>query len=341
MKKLLLSAFVLFALASCGGDRGEKDAAENSDAGLSTEKKEKAIQIALIPKGTTHSFWKAVHAGGEKAAREEGIKLIWQGPQKEDDRMMQIQVVQNFISRGVDAIVLAPLDDRALVKPVMAATRRNIPVVIIDSDLRSEEHSSFVATDNTEGGKMCAKRLAELMGEAGTNKIIMMRYLEGSASTAQREEGFLTGLEVFAPEAEILSADQYAGSTIEKAYQTAQNLLNRYPDVQGIFCSNEAATQGMLRALQNSGKAGKITFVGFDSNPTLIKALKDGQINGLAVQNPFKMGYEGVRVAAAVVRGDNYEKQYDTGVVMATPDNIEKPEIKEVLYPDVETYLKD
>jgi ribose transport system substrate-binding protein len=250
---------------------------------------------------------------------------------------MQIQVVQNFVSRGVDAIVLAPLDDRALAPSVGAAVKRKIPVVIIDSDLQSSDFSSFVATDNSLGGKLCAKRLSELLG--GKGKVIMLRYAEGSASTLAREAGFLEGMKEHGPGIELISTNQYAGATMERAFQASQNLLNRFGQVDGVFASNESATQGMLRALQTAGKAGKIKFVGFDSNPTLLAALDKGEIQGLAVQNPFRMGYEGVKTAMAVLKKQPYEKRVDTGVTLVTQDNVKSSEVKELLNPDLKKWL--
>jgi ribose transport system substrate-binding protein len=275
------------ALAICTTGCGEKQqAATQAENGLT---------VAVIPKGTTHVFWKSIHAGAVKAADELGVDVIWQGPQKEDDRKMQIEVVQNFVSRGADAIVLAPLDDVALVNPVRTAVQRGIEVVIIDSDLQSDDYSSFVATDNYEGGKLAAKRLTEVMG--GKGQALMLRYAEGSASTMKREQGFLDGMKEYGPEIELLSTNQYGGVTAESAFQASQNLLTRFDDVDGIFCPNESTTFGMLRALQTAGKAGSIAFVGFDSSEPLVTALKEGQINGLTLQNPFRMGYLGVVTA--------------------------------------------
>jgi len=295
------------------------------------------LEIAVIPKGTTHSFWKTIHAGALKAAQEMDVDVIWQGPHKEDDRQMQIQVVQNFISRAVDGIVLAPLDDRALAIPVASAVKRGIPVIVIDSGLQSDAHSSFVATDNKAGGKLCAKRLCELIG--GKGKVIMLRYSEGSASTANREQGFLDGIKEYGPDIELLSTSQYAGATIEKAFQSGQNLLNRFTEVDAIFCPNESSTQGMLRALQTSGRAGKMTFVGFDSNETLLKAMRDGEIQGLALQSPFNMGYLGVVTAVKVIRGEPVEKRVDTGVRMLTPDNIDEQAMKDLINPPLAKWL--
>lgn len=288
--------------------------------------------VVVIPKGTTHSFWQSVKAGAEKAAKETGVRFIWQGPQREDDRDAQIAVVQNAVSRNADAIVLAPLDDEALVGPVAMAVKRGIKVVIIDSALRYDDTSSFVATDNVQGGKLCAKRLAEVMG--GKGSIIMLRYAEGSASTTSREEGFLSGLQEYGPGMTILSATQYAGATIESALKVAQNLLNLYPNVEGVFCPNESSTQGMLRALEIAGKTKQVKLVGFDANESMIGSMRDGDVCGLALQDPYRMGYVGVSMALKAIRGSTVEKRVDTGVIMVTTNNLDTPEVQKLLHPE-------
>ncbi len=310
------------------------DSQQTSQADANTEN----IQIAVIPKGTTHVYWNSVHAGAAKAAKELGVTIHWQGPLKEDDRQVQIQTVQNFISRGVDAIALAPLDSRSLIPSVKTARNRSIPVIIFDSDLGSEEYESFVATNNVEGGRMSAKRLSEVMG--GKGKVILLRYAEGSASTTHREEGFLQGMKEFGKGIELISTNQFAGVTIEKALQVAQNLLNRYPDAGGVFCPNETSAQAMLRALQMANKAGKVKLVGFDANATLVNAMKKGEIQGLALQDPFKMGYLAVATATQAIRGERYERRIDTGVQMVTPDNMEEEQMKVLLYPEVDKWLQ-
>lgn len=293
----------------------------------------KTLQITVIPKGTTHEFWKSIHAGAVRAGRELGVDVIWKGPQKEDDRAQQITVVEDFISRGVDGIVLAPLDDRALVRPVRDAATEKIPVVIIDSALQGSDYVSYVATDNYKGGVLAARRLGELLG--GRGRIFLIRYQEGSASTVQREAGFYDTVAKEFPGLEILVKDQYAGATTETAYQLAENLISRFPGVQGVFTPNESSTFGTLRALQESGLAGKIVFVGFDSSPKLVQGLRDGDIQGLVIQNPAKMGYLGVKTIVAHLRGEPVEKVVDTGVVLATKDNMDSPEIQALLSPDL------
>lgn len=296
------------------------------------EKRGKPV-IAVIPKGTTHVFWKSIHAGARKAAQECGAEIIWQGPQKEDDRKMQIELVQNFISRGVNAIVLAPLDEVALVRPVRAAVKRKIKVIIIDSGLKSDAYTSFAATDNYKGGKLAAQHLAKLL--KGTGNVMMMRYAEGSASTMKREQGFLDGMKEYAPEVRLVSINQHGGVTAESAFQVAQNLLNKYKNLDGIFCPNESTTFGMLRALQTSGKAGKIQFMGFDTSESLLNALKKDEINGLILQDPFKMGYLGVKVAADALQDKKVEKRIDTGVTLVTKENLNEPAIKKLVNPEI------
>jgi ribose transport system substrate-binding protein len=317
-----LSILLVFTISCNNGNNGSEEKSASD---------QKLLKIAVVPKGSTHSFWKTVQAGALKAGEELDIEVMWQGPQKEDDRQMQIQVVQNFTSRGVDAIVLAPLDDRSLVQPVNAAVKRNIPVVIIDSELSGGDFSSFVATDNYEGGKMCAKLLSEKLN--GKGNVVMLRYQEGSSSTAKREQGFLDGLKEYGSGITVVSENQYAGATIEKAFQASQNLLNRLGDINGIYCPNESTTQGMLRALQTAGKAGKVHFVGFDVNNTLLEALKKGEIDGLAMQDPYKMGYEGVKTAFKVVKKQPFDKKIDTGILIVTKENVESEAIQKVLKP--------
>ena len=313
-------------------------ACRKGDRGAPSAPAAKRLRIAVIPKGMTHEFWKSIHAGAVRAARELDVDIIWKGPQKEDDRAQQITVVEDFISRGVDGIVLAPLDDRALTRPVADAVREGIPVVIIDSGLQGGDYASFVATDNYKGGVLGARRLGALLG--GKGRIILVRYQEGSASTMERERGFLETVKAEFPGLTILAQDQYAGATTETAYQLAENLLGRFPDVEGLFTPNESSTFGTLRAVQEAGIAGKVRFVGFDSSPKLVEALRKGEIQGLVLQNPMKMGYLGVKSMVAHLRGEAVPKVVDTGVEVATPENMDGPEIKALLEPDFSRYLE-
>lgn len=305
----------------------------SSSAGGGEEKK---LSLAVIPKGTTHEFWKAVHAGAKKAADELGVDIIWKGPQKENDLEQQIQVVEDFVAKGVDGIVLAPLDSKGLVGAVQDAVNGGVPVLIFDSDLDGGDTVSFVATDNFKGGQIAGDAMAKALGENG--KVVVLRYAEGSASTHQREEGFLDAIKKF-PGIEVVSSNQYAGPTTETAQKAGENLLAPFgkPDgslsIDGIFCPNESSTFGMLRVLQENGWAGKVRFYGFDSSDKLIEGLKSGEIHGLVLQNPFNMGYLAVKTLVAKLRGESVEKRIDTGAALATKENMNEKEIADLLSP--------
>ncbi len=296
-------------------------------------------RIAVIPKGTTHDFWKSVHAGAVKAQREFGVELVFRGPEKEDDREQQVSLVQNFISSRIDAIVLAPLDDKALLPAVQQATAAGIPVVIIDSALAGEvgrDFVSFAATNNYRGGQLAGERMAALLG--GQGRVLLLRYQEGSASTVERERGFTEALAKHAG-IQLVDPKRYAGPTRATAQDAAENLLTAHADVQGVFCPNESSTFGMLLALRSRGLAGRLPFVGFDASPGLVEALRAGELAGLVVQNPMKMGYVGVKTAVDHLAGRPVEPLQDTGVVLVTKETIDAPEYQELLTPNLGAYL--
>ena len=331
MRKLLLVVVILILAVACVKNNGPSNG-------------KKKFTIAVIPKGTTHEFWKSIHAGSNKAAQEltaqgTDIEVIWKGPLREDDREQQMQVVEGFAAQGVSGIVLAPLDNRALVRPVDDAQRAGVPTVIIDSGLESNDIVSYVATDNRKGGTLAADRMGQLLN--GKGKVLVLRYAEGSASTTEREEGFITQIKQKFPDIELVSSDQYAGATRDTAKRASENLLNRFGDVvQGIFTPNESSTAGMLLALQDIGKAGKVSFVGFDASQTFIDALNANQLHGIVVQNPFNMGYLGVRTMIDSLMGKPVEKKIDTGVMLVTKDNMSSPEVQALLHPPLDQYLK-
>jgi ribose transport system substrate-binding protein len=329
MRKLLVVLLLLSLIVAC---------TKTNNGG------KKKFTIAVIPKGTTHEFWKSIHAGSIKAANEltsqgTDVEVIWKGPIREDDREQQIQVVEGFAAQGVSGIVLAPLDNRALVRPVSEANRAGVPTVIIDSGLESTDFVSFVATDNRKGGTLAADRMGQLLN--GKGKVLVLRYAEGSASTTEREEGFISELKQKFPDIELVSTNQYAGATRDTAKRASENLLNTYADqVQGIFTPNESSTAGMLLALQDINKAGKISFVGFDSSQTFIDAINANQLHGIVVQNPFNMGYLGVRTMVDNLLGKPVSKQIDTGVMLVTKDNMQSPDVQSLLHPPLDQYLK-
>jgi ribose transport system substrate-binding protein len=301
------------------------------------------LTIAVIPKGTSHVFWQSIHAGAAKAAQELGVDIVWRGPLREDDRASQVSEVEGFVTRGVSGIVLAPLDEAALVAPVADAARNKIPVVIIDSALKGGDYVSFVATDNRQGGRLAGEGLAAMLPRGG--KVVLLRYAEGSASTTDREEGFLQAMAAHG-NITMLSSNQYGGADVEGAYKVSESMLGRFkaPDgmlaVDGIFCPNESTTLAMMRVLEDSGWAGKVKFIGFDASDSLVKGLSDGHIDALVVQDPVKMGYLGVKTMVTHLKGGQVERRIDTGVQLVTRDKMNDPAIKELLHPDLARWLK-
>jgi ribose transport system substrate-binding protein len=332
-------AFWVWALCACsllGGSCQKKSA----DATSAAPDKPATIRIAVIPKGTTHEFWKAVHAGAVKASREVKVDIVWKGPLKEDDLKSQVDLVQSFTAQGVSGIVLAPLNDTALAAPVKAAGDARIPVVIFDSDLKDKSYVSFVATDNHAAGALAGERMGKLLG--GKGNVLVLRYMEGSASTTNREEGFLEGIAKF-PGIKVVSDNRYGGATTESAHAASENLLLAQNagkgSINGIFTPNESTTFGMLLALQKADLAGKVRFIGFDSSEKLVAGVSSGQIDALVLQDPLKMGYLAVKAIAAHLQKQPVEARIDTGATLVDKDNLQTPAIAELVKPNLAQWL--
>lgn len=304
----------------------------------------KSYTIAVIPQGSTHEYWKSIHAGAVKAAQElnsQGaeVKIIWKAPLREDDREQQTQVVEGFISQNVNGIVLAPFDSHALVRPVEEAAAAGIPTLVVDSALDTQKIVSFIATDNEKGGAMASEEMGKLLN--GKGKVLLLRYQEGVASTRAREDGFVEELKSAYPGIELISSNQFAGPTRETAKQAAENLLTRYgAQIQGVFTPNESSTAGMLLALQDINRAGKVVFIGFDVSDTFIDAIRNRQLQGIVVQNPFRMGDLGVHTLVDYLQGKSVEKRVDTGVMLVTSGNMDQPEVQQLLHPPLSKYLQ-
>jgi len=315
---LVLAALVcLSSLVACdGGDQASGSARR---------------RIAVVPKGTTHVFWTAVERGAKSAGRELGVDVVWDAQLDEGDRAGQIQVVEHLLASGVDALCLAPLDSRALVPTVASARARGVPVIVFDSPLEGEaprDFEGYVGTDNRAAGRLGAQALIDAMG--GSGKVVLLRYRVGSGSTVEREEGFLEVASAH-PGVEVLVQDRYAGSTAAEAQNEALALLPQLRVADGVFCSQESATVGMLLALRREALLDEVVFVGFDSSPTLVAALRSGEIDALVVQDPARMGELAVRLAVAHLDGAVTPPSTDTGAVVATGANLADPKIAALL----------
>jgi ribose transport system substrate-binding protein len=333
--------FLFLALLGCGGPK--------------TQYK---YRIAVIPKGLTHQFWQSIHRGADQAAADlakQGIavEIIWTGPRTEDDAQAQITLVEQQIASGVNGIVLAPQHSTQMVPAVQSARAKNIPVVIIDSGLDDRDiFVKYVATNNYHGGELAAEQLLNALKNEGKTapKLILFRYKTGSESTDQREKGFEDYVNRVIEEQKNkgeptitwLSTNKYAGATTDSALTAATPLLNGLKDqgIDGIFAPNESSATGMLKALQSLGLNKKVRFVGFDSSEPLLQAVQEGDIDALIVQDPYRMGYLGVRTLVQHLEVENVtadgKKDLSTGEYPITKANLDAVATRELFDPELQ-----
>jgi ribose transport system substrate-binding protein len=296
----------------------------------------KKLRIAVIPKSTAHLFWVSVHAGALAAARKYGAEILWNGPPSESDYSRQIQIVDSMIAQRVDGIAIAAAERKALVGVVDRAAASGIPVVVFDSGLDTQSYLSFVSTDNYEGGKLGARKLAALTGGKGDVAIIM--HAPGSFSTMDRERGFRDCIQSEFPAIRIV-AEQFGMGERAKARAAAENILSAHESLHGIFASTEPASAGIALALRARKRQGVVKFVGFDSSDAMMDDLRVDTLHATVVQDAFRLGYDPVRILVENKRGITPSRQLDLPARVVTVADLDKPEIIELLKPDIKKYL--
>jgi ribose transport system substrate-binding protein len=292
--------------------------------------------IGVVPKGASHIFWQTVHAGAIKAAGEIGCKVDWNAPPLEIDASRQIEIVDSMINRHVDGIALAPVDKQALVAVVERAAAKGIPVAIFDSAIDTDRIISYIATDNTEAGRMAARRMGEILG--GKGKVGIVGFMAGSASTMEREYGFQDEIRKRYPKIDLLPV-QFGMADRAKAVAVTENMLSAHPDLAGIFADNESSSAGAVQALK-SRSAKQVKMVAFDASDQLIGELREGVIDSIVVQNPFRMGYESTRAIGLKLSGQTPQRTIDSGATLIRREDLEREEIRQLLFPDIQKYLK-
>lgn len=291
-------------------------------------------RIAVVPKGRAHLFWQSVHAGAVKAARETNVDIVWNGPATETDYNGQIQIVDAMINQRVNAICLAPIDKKVMVSVVERAGKENIPVVIFDSGIDTENYVSLVATDNYAAGQLAAARMGEIL--SGKGKVVVVAVQPGGASTMAREQGFEDAIQKF-PGIQIVDK-RYGMADFAKSLQVAENMLTAFPDATGLFASNESSAVGAAQALKGR-KSTTVKMVGFDWSPTLLADLRAGLIDSLVAQDPFNMGFQSVMAAVNKLDAKPVVKNQPLAPRLITRQNIDSPEVKAQLEPDLKKYL--
>jgi ribose transport system substrate-binding protein len=294
----------------------------------------KRTTIAVIPKGRAHLFWQSVHAGAAKAAMDLGVDIQWNGPTSETDYAGQIQIVENMITRRVDAICLAPIDKKIMVNVTERAAREGIPVVIFDSGIDTDQFVSQVATDNYQAGRMGAERMGKILNSKG--KVVMVAVQPGAASTMERERGFEEALKEKFPDIRIVDK-QFGMADFAKSMSVAENMMTAHPDLDGMFASNESSTVGATRAVK--ARKAKLKLVGFDWSPALLDDLREGLVDSLIAQHPFMMGEESVKAAVAKLRGQVVTKINNLAPRLILREELENPDVKAQLNPDLKKYL--
>jgi ribose transport system substrate-binding protein len=292
--------------------------------------------IAVVPKATAHLFWVTVHAGAAAAGKDLNVDIEWNGPSSETDYARQVQIVDSMIARQVDGLVVAAQDRTTLNASLDRAAAAHIPVTVFDSGVDSTNYMTYIATNNYQGGQMAARKLAALLN--GKGKVAMLMNAPGSKSTLDRESGFEDVLTKEFPNVRIV-ARQFSMSDRAKGMAVAENFLTAQPDLDGMFASSEPSSVGAALALKSRGLAGKVKLVAFDASDDLVEDLKDGSIDALVAQDPFKMGYEAVKTLVDKLKGANPPKVIDLSATVVTKGDLDKPEIKALLFPDVKKYL--
>lgn len=283
--------------------------------------------IGMIPKGSHHIFWQSVRSGAEDAGREFGVRVEWVSPASEAETARQIGIVNSLVERRVHAIALAPIDKKALVPAVQRATANGIPVAVFDSRLESEDYVTFVATDNAGGGRLAARRLGKVLG--GRGEVAIVSFMPGSAATIEREQAFQDELRLLFPAIRVV-ATRYGMAERDRAERITEELLASHAGLSGIFADNESSSVGALRALRKRPR-GSLKFVAFDACEELISGLKDGIVDSLVVQDPYRMGYETIRALSARLAGKSPSVYVDSGVRLVLAADLSDGEIGRLL----------
>ena len=286
----------------------------------------------MIPKATSHLFWVSVEAGALAAGKAFKVDILWNGPPSETDYARQVQIVDSMIARQVDGLAVAAQDRTTLSASLDRAAAAHIPVTVFDSGVDSTNYMTFLATNNFEAGQMAARKLAALLH--GKGKIAVLLHAPGSKSTMDREAGFDDAMRKEFPAIQIV-ARQYGMSDRSKSMAAAENFLTAQPDLNGMFASSEPSSMGGALALKSRGVAGKVKFVAFDASAELVQDLKDGVIDALVAQDPYRIGYEAVKTLVDKLNGKNPPKTIDLSARVVTKADLERPDIKALLFPDI------
>ncbi len=288
------------------------------------------IYIPVVSKGYQHEFWQTVKKGSEAAAEELGIRTSFVGPADETQIAQQIQLMEDVLIQKPNAILLSALDKNALVPIVETAHGRDIVVATFDSGISSDIPVTFVATNNRSAGAVAANEMAKLINNKG--KVGIIAHVAGTTTAIERSEGFSAEMKAKYPEIVVLET-QYSDGDPQKALDKTIDMVRANPDLVAIYATNEGSTLGVANAVQSNQLVGKIVVIGFDSTEAIIDFANQGVIQGFIVQDPFQMGYQGIKALHAAIKGEKIEQQIDVPAGFVTKANMQEPAIQKLLHP--------
>jgi len=296
------------------------------------------LKIAVLPRSSFFKFWKVFCSGVKQAesdllGQSTRVAVQIDAPVHDDDWRVQADILEKSVRQRVDGIVIAPCHSQALVEPVEAAAKANIPTLVVDSPLETTRIVSIVGTDNRKAGTLAARSMGEYLN--GRGSVLVLRYQKGSRSTEEREQSFIRHMQQAYPEVSVLAPEEYAGATRDSARRISERLLAQHGNrLQGVFTPNEPSTAGMLMALQCSSLVDTVKLFGFDASDVYMDFVRRGKIQALVVQNPFRMGELSVKTLVDRLQGKVVPAMIDTGATLVTPKNIDTPEIQLLLNPE-------
>ncbi|OCT10499.1 hypothetical protein A8709_11900 [Paenibacillus pectinilyticus] len=285
--------------------------------------------LEVILRSQEGDYWKTVKMGAEVAAKEFDVALDFRAPGDEADVKGQIALMEQSISSGPDAIVLAANDYKELSKVVDEAKGAHIPVISINSEVESKNVQSYIGANNYEAGQLAGKQLIQLIGKSG--QIAIVSFKQGERNTEQRELGLLDEIAKY-PDVHVIDK-VYSLTDRELAAQLTHSVIDKHPQLDGIVALNEISSVGVATAVQSRHLQGKVKIITFDSTSEELELLQEGVIQATIIQNPFSIGYLGVKSAVEAASGKKLPTHVDTGIKAIDLNNMFWSDNQKLLFP--------
>lgn len=317
---MVMATAMMMGLAACGGG--------SSSGGGSSAGGDDEVKIAYIVKAKSDAFWTSMEDGAESFAEEKGIHLEFQAPEKEPDVEKQVQMVENAVIKGFDAIVLSAADSNSLAPAIKKANDANIPVILVNDtmsqaalDEAGAHVETYVGIDQYEAASLAGKYAAENIKDA---KILYLEGIAGVDALTQRLEGFKDQCGSFK-----VVASQTAKCDRNEAFNVMQNVLSSNPEVNVVWAVNAEMGQGAIQAIEQGGFSGKVQVFDFDASPDDIEAIKAGTLTGTVAQYPNLQAESAIQACLDVLDGKTLEDHIVTPAALVTKDNVDKFEAGE------------